>query len=657
MSQQEDRPVGHADSGSTPSSEQSVDIYDQDDIRGLPPFAGLTRTLVACIAILVSALSIYEAVWGNFSPSVQRPLHVFLMVTLTFCLYRSSPGRSEGLETWLNLGLIALTAIATGWAAWNWDALYVDPYLDGTGMVLGVVAIVVVLEATRRAVGGAMVVLALLAMSYAFIGPYLPRSLAHPGFSLENVIVHTVVGTEGMMGLLLSISVNQIIFFMMFAAFLQVSNATPLFMNLASALAGRYSGGPAKVAVVASGFMGMISGSASGNTATTGAITIPLMIKMGFKRHIAAAVEAVSSTAGQFMPPIMGASAFVIAEYTGVGYWSVCLAATLPAVAYFVGMFLVVDIESRIEGLFGLPASKLPNRRRAAIRVLPLLIPIVVLVVLLANRFSPQWAILNSLVVLFVVCIPIKTQRMALGKVLAGLALTTKILIPIATSCATAGIIVGIMSLTGLGDRLSYLIVSAAQGDLLIGLIFTMFLSIIIGMGLPTLGAYVVLATLGAPALHMLGAPLLGAHLFIFYFAAISAITPPVALSAYVGAGIAGCNPMRVGLHAMRLGAIKYLIPFLFVFRPGLLMEGAVSDIVMDALELALVIIPVQVLVQRYWFAKLNALEFILFAVSLVLILPDTPWMLAGAVVAQVLAVVLHLSRCRRDGRLSMSSG
>lgn len=646
-------PAGERD----PDRERSVDIYDKDDIRGLPSWSRVTRKLVFMIGVLVSSLSIYEAIWGNFPPSVQRPLHVFLMVTLTFILYDSNHLKTRrGAETTLNLVLIGLTAGSTLWAGLNWTALYIDPYPDTFGLVMGCIAIAMVLEATRRAVGGAMVVLALIALGYAFVGPYLPRAIAHPGFSLDNVVVHTVVGTEGMMGLLLSISVNQIIFFMMFAAFLQVSNATPLFMNLASAIAGAKPGGPAKVAVVASGFMGMISGSASGNTATTGAVTIPLMIKMGFKRHIAAAVEAVSSTAGQFMPPIMGASAFVIAEYTGVGYWTVCLAATIPAVAYLVAMYVVVDIESRAEGLVGLPRAQLPDLFTSFMKTVPLLVPMTVLVALLANRFSPQWAILNALAVLAIVCIPIKTQRMALGKLLHGLALTAKILIPIATSCATAGIIVGILSLTGMGERLSYLIVSVSQGSLLIGLIFTMFMSIIIGMGLPTLGAYVVLATLGAPALASLGAPLLGAHLFIFYFAAISAITPPVALSAYVAAGIAGTGPMRVAVHAMRLGAIKYLIPFLFIYRPGLLLEAPLVDVLVDVASLALVIIPVQALVQRYWMRPLNAIEFVLFASSIALILPDTLPMLGAALVIQMVAITLHLARHRNAEQQRLTS-
>ncbi len=632
------------------SAEKRVDIYDDESIKGMPKFGGFTKHLIYFIGVLVSCLSVYEAVFGNFEPALQRPLHVFLMGMITLVLYPSGffkPGSlKEGI---LNIVLIGLLFASTLWAFINWTPLYIDPYPTTFGIVIGIICIALVLEATRRAVGIPMVLIGLTSLIYCFIGPYMPRFLAHPGFSLENVVVHTVVGTEGMMGLLLSISVNQIIFFMMFAAFLVVSNSTAIFMNLAKAIAGSYSGGPAKVAVVASGFMGMISGSASGNTATTGAVTIPLMISMGFKRHIAGAIEAVSSTAGQFMPPIMGASAFIIAEYTGVSYWGVCKAAFFPAVIYFAAMFLVVDIESRMEGLTGLSRSELPPLWTSFKVTIPLLIPVACLVVLLARRYSPQWSILMSLVVLAVICLPIKKQRMGIKKLGSGLALTAKILIPIATSCATCGLIVGVLSLTGLGNRLSYMIITVSQGRLIIGLLFTMCVSIFIGMGLPTLGAYVVLATLGAPALNQLGAPLIGAHLFIFYFAAISAITPPVCLSAFVGAGIAGTNPMKVGFHAVRLGLTVYIIPFMFVFRPGMLLQGSLSSIALNMFEMLLIILPVAILMQRHWLQKINLLEGLLFLSAIVLVFPLSLKTLLFAIICETLGIVLHVIRYKKS--------
>ena len=514
---------------------------------------------------------------------------------------------------------------------------------------MGILAIAMVLEITRRSVGMPMVIIAICMLLYCFVGPYLPRFMAHPGFSLDNVVVHTVVGTEGMMGLLLSISVNQIIFFMMFAAFLIMSNSTNLFMDLAKALAGGYVGGPAKVAVVSSGFMGMVSGSASGNVATTGAVTIPLMMKMGFAPHIAAAIEAVSSTAGQFMPPIMGASAFVIAEYIGISYWAVCLAAAFPAVTYFIGMYIVVDVQARIDGLQGLPKSQLPSLWGSFKATIPLLIPLTVLVILLTYMYSPQWAIIWSIICLWFVTLFIKDQRMNIQKVIKGLALTAKILIPIATSCATAGIIVGVMSLTGLGNQLSYWITAVAHGNLLYGLLFTAFVSLILGMGIPTLGAYVVLATIGAPALEQLGASLIGAHLFIFYFACLSAITPPVALAAFVGAGLAGANPMKVGWTAVRMGVIKFIIPFMFVFRPGCLLQESWTVNLFHMTEMLLLVIPVSVLTQKgFWLIKCTWWEIFLFIGAVAAIFPTDLWTFPVAVGLEAAAILLHVIRFRK---------
>lgn len=629
----------------------SVDVYSEDDIRGMPAFGGISKWIVFIVGLTVSCLSLYEMYWGNFEPAVQRPLHVALMGILTFMVYPSGffkpRSAKEGI---IGILLIVLLVASCIWAWLEWTPLYIDPYATSFGVVMGMICILIVLEATRRSVGAPMAIIALVMLLYCFIGPYLPRFIAHPGFSLNNVVVHTVVGTEGMMGLLLSLSVDQIIFFMMFAAFLIMSNSTTLFMELAKALAGGYVGGPAKVAVVSSGFMGMISGSASGNAATCGAITIPLMISLGFKRHVAAAIEAVSSTAGQFMPPVMGASAFVIAEYMGISYWAVCIAAAFPATCYFISMYVVVDVQARIDGLKGLSKDQLPPLWVAFKKTIPLLIPIVALVVLLSTLYSAQWAIVNSIFILWFITLFIKGQRMGIRKVIEGLSLTAKILIPIATSCATSGIIVGVMSLTGLGNQLSYWIISVAHGHLIYGLLFTAGVSLILGMGMPTLGAYVVLATIGAPALQQLGASLLGAHLFIFYFACLSAITPPVALAAFVAAGIANANPFKVGFTAVRMGVIKFIIPFMFVYRPGMMIQGDTLPILMDMSEMILILIPVSVLTMGgFWLDRLNWVEKVLFAVSIlaVFMTKSVEYSYLVAVVAEAVAIFLHLKRTK----------
>lgn len=630
--------------------EESVNVYDEADIQGVPSLGGWSSKFVFWVGFLVSALSIYELLFGNFEPALQRPLHVFLMGTLTVMVYPSRFFRARSAsEGWFSLLIVALLFASCLWAALEWTPLYIDPYPTNFGIGMGILAIVMVLEITRRSVGMPMVIIALCMILYCFVGPYLPDLIAHPGFSLDNVVVHTVVGTEGMMGLLLSISVNQIIFFMMFAAFLIMSNSTNLFMDLAKALAGGYAGGPAKVAVVSSGFMGMVSGSASGNVATTGAVTIPLMKKMGFAPHIAAAIEAVSSTAGQFMPPIMGASAFVIAEYMGVSYWTVCLAAAFPALTYFIGMYVVVDVQARIDGLMGLPKSELPPLGLAFRKTVPLLIPLTVLVILLTYMYSPQWAILWSIFVLLGVTLFIKDQRMSVQKVIKGMALTAKILIPIATSCATAGIIVGVMSLTGLGNQLSYWIIAVAHGNLLYGLLFTALVSVILGMGIPTLGAYVVLATIGAPALEQLGAPLIGAHLFIFYFACLSAITPPVALACFVGAGLAGSDPWQTGWTAVRIGIIKFVIPFMFVFRPGILLQADLWTNLFHMSEMLLLIIPVSVLTQKgFWLVRCTWWEMALFAGAIIAVFPTDLWTFPVAIGLEAAGITLHLLRVKK---------
>ena len=476
-----------------------TDIYQAEDIGGIKMGFKAARFAAISLGILVTSLSIFEVFAGNFEPYIQRPLHVLLMCALTFIVMPSNYFKNIKTESWFNILLIILLIFGCSWASYNWKSLYFNPTLNTFGLIAGALCIILVLEATRRAVGLPMAVIGLFFVIYALAGPYLPTYFAHGGFTIKEIVVHLAVGTEGMMGLLLSISVNQIIFFMLFAAFLIISNSTSLFMEFSRAFAGQYVGGPAKVAVVSSGLMGMVSGSASGNVATTGSITIPLMISMGFKKHIAAAIEAVASTGGQFMPPIMGAAAFIIAEYTGNTYWKICVAAFLPSLVYFISMFLVVDFQARKRGIKGLPKDELPDKYESFKKIVPLIIPLATLVVYLALRFSVQYSILLSLAILVVICIPRKDFRMGIKEILMAFSLAGRLLIPIATSCATAGIIVGIMSLTGLGERLSYGILTVAGGNLFKGLVFTAMMSIIIGMGLPTLGAYVLLSSLGAP--------------------------------------------------------------------------------------------------------------------------------------------------------------
>ena len=595
--------------------EMGVNIYDDDDFHGVTAFFkhDTIKKFLFVIGVIVTAIPIFEIFAFSLSPDIQRPIHIMLMYPIVFIVYPSGLFKNEKIETIFNLFLILMTVIICIWAKMRWVQFYIYPDPKPLETVLAMCFIIITLEAVRRAIGAALAIIGLVFFLYSFIGPYLPRFFAHAGFSPGDLVTQVVIGTEGMLGDLMSLACTQVVFFMLFASFLKISDASTLFMDFSKALAGHLTGGPAKVAVVSSGFMGMLSGSASGNVATTGSVTIPLMISMGFKRHVAAAIEAVSSTAGQFMPPIMGAAAFVIAEYTGNTYWAVCIAAFLPSLLYFTCMYFVVDVRARKQHMTGLPKSELPDFKEATKKVIPLLVPITILVVLLALQFSIQFAVMYSIVGLVLCYLPFKEKRVGIRKILKGLALGSKIMIPATTSCVCCGFIVGIMSMTGFGERLAYGIQTVANGNLMLGLAFTGLMCVILGMGLPTLAAYIVLAALGVPALAQLGAPLLAAHLFVFYFAILSAITPPVCLSAYVGAGIAGARPMKVGITAMTMAPFIYVLPFLFVYWPGLLCNAPLPEILKCVVQFLMFMFPLIIVPQRFWLTKMTLIEMCLF--------------------------------------------
>jgi TRAP transporter 4TM/12TM fusion protein len=631
--------------------EERVHIFDDDSFFGITiGNRNVIKKIIFIMGFIAGIIPILEVIFGPLMPGYQRTVHMFLIVSITFFLYPSDLFKNRKYESVFNIILVLMMAFVCSWASYRWTYFYMNPSPEPIESLFGLIFVLLVFEATRRSIGAAMSIIGAAFIIYCFAGPYVPRYFAHPGYSPSELVTHLIVGVEGMMGELAAISATQIVFFMMFAAFLQMTKSTDILMDFSKAIAGHRVGGPAKIAVVSSGFMGMVSGSASGNTATTGAVTIPLMISLGFKKHIAAAIEAVASTAGQFMPPIMGATAFVIAEYTNNSYWDIAIAAFIPSAIYFVIMFFVVDILSRKDKIPCLDKNQLPHLGRSFSRTIPILIPILILVVMLAKNISVQMSIIVTLVSLVLICIPIREQRIGIKKILRAISLTAKILIPITTSCAVAGLIVGVMTLTGFGERLSYGIIVFSQGKLLLGLIFTAIVCLILGMGLPTLGAYVVLSTLGAPALVQLGAPVLAAHMFIFYFAIISAITPPVCLSAYVGASIAGANPMKVGYTSMILAPFIYVLPFMFVYDTGLLMEGSFIGITVSVLKALLLLVTVTVLIQRFWISYLKFYEIILLSFSILILIYTRNYLIFSILFAMIF--IYHSVRTRYLGKV-----
>jgi TRAP transporter 4TM/12TM fusion protein len=445
-------------------------------------------------------------------------------------------------------------------------------------LLVGTLIILLVFEGTRRMSGWTLPIIAGIFLLYDFFGEYIPGAAGHGGQDFSRIVGTISLFSEGIFGMPLGVISTFVVMFIIFGAFLLESGTGQFFIDLAFAFFGRIRGGPAKVAVVASGLFGTISGSVIANIVGTGTFTIPLMKRSGYRPIYAASVEAVASSGGQLMPPVMGASAFIIAEILGIPYIKVCLAALVPAIIYYVAVFIAVDLEAARWGLKGLPAKELPNIRQLLKEKGHLSVPILVLIYFLAFAWvSPQraafWAIVSTVGVSYLR----KSTRMSLKSILGAMEKGARGILEIAVVCAIAGVVIGSFTLTGLGLKLSTILIDIAGGNLILLLFLSMVASLILGMGLPTVACYLILAVLVAPAMIKMGVLPLAAHLFVFYFGIIAAITPPVALGAYVAAGIAGSPPFRTGWVSCRLALVAFILPYMFVYEPNLILRGEIS--------------------------------------------------------------------------------
>ncbi|WP_370263454.1 TRAP transporter permease [Limnobacter sp.] len=490
--------------------------------------------------------------------------------------------RTEGSKfNWLDATLILCTLASTAYLLVHLDGTALrmragTPFAAPGNAYAAFVGLALILELTRRVAGNALIVIALIFVVYSFVGPYLPGFLHHKGFDFTRFFSY-VYTDAGILGPTTAVSSTYIILFIVFAAFLQASKVGDYFVNFAFAAAGRARGGPAKVAVFASGLMGMINGTSAGNVVATGSLTIPLMKKVGYSGRTAGAVEAAASTGGQIMPPIMGAGAFIMAEITGIPYSDIAVAAIIPAVLYFFSVYLMVDFEAAKLGMRGMRQDELP-RFAKMVKQVYLFIPIIILIGALFMGYSVIRAGTLATAAAAVVSwlSPIKMGPKSIFKAfdLAGV-----MSIQIITVCACAGIIVGVIALTGVGARFSSILLEIAENSQLIALFFAMCIAILLGMGMPTTAAYAVAASVVAPGLIELGIQPLVAHFFVFYFAVISAITPPVALASYAAAGISNANAMETSFTSFKIGLTAFIVPFMFFYNAALLMEGEWSVI------------------------------------------------------------------------------
>lgn len=538
---------------------------------------GIPATVVKGIALCMAAFHLYTAGFGSFVALIQRSFHLMFAMTLVFLIFPAGK-KSSGNKVSLPDVLLSLAA------AWAFSYVFlhyeaINERIPGiseistTEFIAGAAAILLTLEGARRALGTAMAVIPSLFLAYALFGHHLSGSFSHPPITISECIEYMYLGYDGLFGIPSGISATYLVLFIIFGCVMERTGAGQVIMDLACAAAGRSRGGPAKIAVISSALFGSISGAAVANVYSTGVFTIPLMKRLGYRPEFAGAVEAVASTGGQIMPPVMGAAAFLMAEWLSIPYSSICVAALLPAVLYYLAVIVMVHLEAARTGMTGLEEKEIP-KMRDIVKRLYLLLPLVMLTVMLFVGYSVSRSVLFSIVLAIVLSMLSPVTRLSVRDILDTLSVGSQRSCMLAMATASAGLIIGVVTETGIGLTLTSNIVVYFKDTLPLALVFIMVASLIMGMGVPTVVAYLLVATLTAPILTKLGVSPLQAHMFVFYFAVISMITPPVAMASWAGAEIAGANFNHTGLQAVKLGIVAFIIPFMFVYDDALLLQG-----------------------------------------------------------------------------------
>ena len=536
---------------------------------------GIPSWIVYVIAIAFSCFQVYTAAFGLLPAQLQRSIHLSFAFVLVYLLFPFRVSKASARLKWHDYLIAAFAGCVGLYITLNYtrimeaggDYANIDYIFAGLGVLC-------TLEAARRVVGLPIVCIASVFLIYAYFGPYFPGFLAHRGYSLRRIASHMYLTTEGIMGIPLWVSSTFIYLFVLFGAFREKTGLGQLFIDLSISVAGWASGGPAKVAVITSALEGMISGSSVANTVESGSFTIPMMKRLGYRPEFAAAVEASASTGGQIMPPIMGAAAFIMAEFLNMPYIEIAYAAAIPACLYFFGIFIEVHFEAKRSKLRGMSRDELPRMAVVMRERGHLLLPLFAIIFFLVWGFTPLYAALMGLVVCVLAAQVRKSTRMGIRDIGNAFAAGARGAVGVAIACATAGIIIGVVTLTGLGLKMANGLVELAGGNLLFTLFFTMITSLILGMGAPTTANYIITSTIAAPALILLQVAPLAAHMFVFYFGIIADLTPPVALAAYAGAGIAKADPMKTGFVATKLAIGAFIVPYIFVYNPAMLLIG-----------------------------------------------------------------------------------
>ncbi|MFC2949003.1 TRAP transporter permease [Virgibacillus sediminis] len=631
---------------------------------------GFMAKVIFFTLIAFSLFQIYTGAFGQYTAYIQRTVHLGFALTLIFLLFPARRKTQKSTIPWYDYILVILSiAVCAYWPVYYDTLVQQIGSITDVQLVIGGIAILLVLEGARRAVGLPITIIAIAFLLYAIFGRQMPGMLAHRGLSLEQLVNSMFFTTEGILGTPLQVSSTYIFLFLLFGAFLVQTGVGTYFNDLALALAGRRTGGPAKVAIFSSALNGTISGSSVANTVTTGSYTIPMMKKLGYRNNFAGAVEAASSTGGQIMPPIMGAAAFLMIEFAGVGYWEIAKAATIPAILYFSGIWIMTHLEAKRLGLHGLKKEEIPSKI-SVLKKIHLLIPILAIVLMLFQGFSIERTALYGIAITILVSLFLKETRITPSRFIVALQSGARTALGVAAATACAGIIVGVVTKTGLGLKLGNGLVGLAETfatsvnmQLMLTLFFTMITSIILGMGSPTTANYIITSTIALPAILALNdqlevaIPVLAGHMFVFYFGIVADITPPVALAAFAATGISRGEPIRTGVNASKLAIAAYIIPYMFVLNPQLLMiEGTVAGITWSLFSALVGMLAISAGMIGFWYRKLNWMERIITVVTgLVLIYPEGTTDIIGLVAFIVLFVIQLFTRQDKQVKASGS--
>ena len=629
--------------------------------------------IVMIIAVSLSIYQLYTAGIAALTAMVQRSIHLGAILCLTFLLkpaYKKARKDKLTFLLFFDWALVCASVYCTFYICYNLTAIFErqGDWLT-SDLVVSIIGTILVLEACRRVIGFIMTGICVTGILYAMYGPYMPELIIHKGYSIERIATTLWLTTEGIFGLPIGVAATFVFVFVLFGAILETTGGGAFFIDIAYALTGRFSGGPAKTSVIASGFMGSVSGSAVGNVVATGSFTIPMMKKVGYRPHVAGAIEAAASTGGQLMPPIMGAGAFLMAEFTNTSYLTIIKVALIPAIMYYITVLLFVHYEAQKFGLKGQPKESLPKIMKVIKEGLHFIIPVLILIYVLVSNYSPMMAGFVTVVSTLAISIIANTvrwavdttrlprgdsQRISLGGfglnefklLIRALENGAKNAIMVSVACAAAGIIVGMVTLTGMGLKFSSLVLDLSFGIKVLAILLIGAASLVLGMGLPVTASYIVLATLAGPALLDMGVPIMVAHMIVFWYSQDANVTPPVSLASFAGAGVAGANPMRTAFTSWKLAKGLYIIPIIMAYRP-LLGMGKNYELMHWEVGFTMIITTLGLIafasgLERYLLRKATWLETILFWLAAAGLFWPEYWADVAGFIAFVSAVALQ---------------